>query len=278
MVLQVMSRPMRLGSLLALTLALAGCDRDPPPAPAKASPASELDAGQVPDGGAVTTRLFDPGKEPRAPVSFAFQEGLVERWLLELTSVLSRGDKTLGEERVKVRLSVRHAERHAVEIIVLDAATTAPDVKNVDTAAGMVLTQRFHPLGATDIPQVMTPKHASARAADYIHGAIMQLASGLLPVAPVEPVGEGARWGHEDLRFELIARRGDELTVERRSERKGIHKLATGDVVNLSETQTYRIETRPGSIARRIEAVLVSDQPDGSVITTRLRFEPEAKP
>jgi hypothetical protein len=256
MVLQVMSRPMRLGSLLALTLALAGCDRDPPPAPAKASPASELDAGQVPDGGAVTTRLFDPGKEPRAPVSFAFQEGLVERWLLELTSVLSRGDKTLGEERVKVRLSVRHA----------------------DTAAGMVLTQRFHPLGATDIPQVMTPKHASARAADYIHGAIMQLASGLLPVAPVEPVGEGARWGHEDLRFELIARRGDELTVERRSERKGIHKLATGDVVNLSETQTYRIETRPGSIARRIEAVLVSDQPDGSVITTRLRFEPEAKP
>ena len=102
--------------------------------------------------------------------------------------------------------------------------------------------------------------------------------AGLLPVVPAEPVGEGARWAHEDLRFELLSRSGDDLTVERRSERKGMSKLATGEIVNLSETQTYRIVTRPGYIARRIEAVLVADQPNGTVITTRLRFEPEAQP
>lgn len=263
---------MRIGPLL-LTLALAGCDRASTSGP---HGGGGLDAGQAPDAGASKTRLFDAGKEPRAPVSFAFDEGRVERFQLELTSSLSRGDKTLGEERVKVQLSVKYIERHVVEMLVLDATTTAPDVTHAATAAGMLLTQRFHPLGGTDIPHVMTPKGAHARSADYIHGALMQLASGLLPVAPVEPVGEGARWGHDDLRFELIARRSDELTVERRSERKGINKLATGEIVNVSESQTYRIETRPGGIARRIEAVLVNDQPDGSVITTRLRFEPEA--
>jgi hypothetical protein len=266
---------MRPGLLLALTLALAGCDRDPAPASGPDGGAGP-DAGQSPDAGALKTRLFEPGKEPRAPISFAFEEGRVERFLLELTSVLSRGDKALGEERVAIRLSIRYAERHAVEVIVLDATTTAPDVKHTATTAGMLLTQRFHPLGATELPQVMTPKQAHARSADYVHGALMQLAAGLLPVAPIEPVGEGARWAHEDLRFELISRRGDELVVERRSERKGVHKLATGEVVNMSETQTYRIETRPGGVARKIEATLVSDQRDGSVITTRLRFEPEA--
>jgi hypothetical protein len=272
---------MRPGLLLALTLALAlaACDSASPPASAGPGKASGLDAGPSPDAGVLKTRLFEPGKEPRAPLSFIFREGGVERAQLELTSVLSRDDKTLGEERVKVRLSVRYAERHAVEIIVLDASTTAPEVQHVDTTAGMLLTQRFHPLGATEaLPKVMTPKQASARAADYIHGALMQLASGLLPVVPVEPVGEGARWAHDDLRFELLARRGDDLAVERRSERKGMNKLVTGELVSLSETQTYRIETRTGYIARRIEAVLVADQPNGTVITTRLRFEPEAQP
>jgi hypothetical protein len=264
---------MRLGLLLALTLALAACDRTPEPSSGPSGGAG-LDAGKGPDAGlAVKTRLFDAGKEPRAPISFVFSEGAVERGQLELTSVLSRGDKTLGEERVTVKLSIRYPERHVVELFVLDATTTAPDVKHTDTTAGMLLTQRFHPLGATDVPQVMTPKQAHARSADYIHGALMQLAAGLLPVVPVEPVGEGARWAHEDLRFELITRRGADLTVERRSERKGINKLASGEIVNLSESQTYRIEMLPGGIARRVEAVLVSDQRDGTVITTRLRFE-----
>jgi hypothetical protein len=265
---------MRLGLLLALTLALAACDRTPEPSSGPSGGAG-LDAGKGPDAGVVVvkTRLFDAGKEPRAPISFVFSEGAVERGQLELTSVLSRGDKTLGEERVTVKLSIRYPERHVVELFVLDATTTAPDVKHTDTTAGMLLTQRFHPLGATDVPQVMTPKQAHARSADYIHGALMQLAAGLLPVVPVEPVGEGARWAHEDLRFELITRRGADLTVERRSERKGINKLASGEIVNLSESQTYRIEMLPGGIARRVEAVLVSDQRDGTVITTRLRFE-----
>ncbi|MCK6589810.1 MAG: hypothetical protein HUU21_17490 [Polyangiaceae bacterium] len=262
---------MRLGPLLFLALALAACDRAAAP---DSGSGGGLDAGQTPDAGATKTRLFDAGKEPRAPISFAFDVGRVERFGLELTSVLSQGEKTLSDERVTVKLSVKYIEPHVVEMLVLDATTTAPDVKGA-TTAGMLLTQRFHPLGATDIPHVLTPKLAHARSADYIHGALMQLASGLLPVAPAEPVGEGARWGHEDLRFELLSRRGDELVVERRSERKGIHKLAGGEIVNLSDTQTYRIEMRPGGIARRIEAVLVNDQPNGTVITTRLRFEPE---
>lgn len=274
---------MRLGSLLLISLALAGCDRSPPPAPASASSAGSAsaaasgpDAGPPADAGAQKTRLFEPGKEPRAPITFAFDEARTEKRLLELTSVLSQGPKTLGEERVEVQLSVRYPARDRAEVIVLGATTTAPDIKRTETTAGMLLSQRFHSSGATDLPEVVTPKVANARAADYIHGAVMQLASGLLPVAPAEPVGVGARWGHDDLRFELLERKGEEVTVERRSERKGVHKLATGETVYLSETQTYRIEAAPGGIARRIEAVLVADQPNGTVITTRLRFEPAA--
>jgi len=262
---------------LALALLVTSCDRAPEARPSGAASASvsaiAISASAATNGGTVMTRVLEAGREPRAQTTFAFVPGRAEKAVLELQSKMTRGDSTLGEERVTVRLDVRYSAKDKLEMTVTFAETTARDIQQISSTIGARLTQSFYPTGEMELPAFTPPAGADAHAAEYVKGALVQVASNLLPLVPKEPVGEGARWEHDALRYELLGRRGDLLTVERRSGRHGPTHLATGETVYVSEEQTYRIEAKPDGIARHVEALLVADQPTGAKLITRLNFD-----
>jgi hypothetical protein len=264
---------------LVFALVLASC-KDPSEArpsdtQASASAASTSDAGRDagPSGGEQTRRVFDPGREPRVRDAFVFVPGRTGEHSLTLVSRLDRGASHLGEERLTLRLGVRYPTADTVELTLLHAETTSPNMRRIESTRGARSVQKFYPSGETELPEITLPPAVDARAGEYIQGALVQIASNLLPTLPHEPIGEGARWGGDDLRFELIARRGPLLVVERRSGKNGPTELATGETVFVKEEQTYRIDAPLDGIARRVEAVLVADQPGGTVMTTRLYFD-----
>lgn len=255
--------------LLALLL-LAACDRAPASAPAADTDAGAADASAADAGAGL--RLFDPGREPRARLTFAFVPGREESAELTLDSRLARGDAPLGEERLSLRLGVRYPAADRLELTVLNAETTA-QISGLASTIGSRMTEQFYPSGHAELPELSFPPGADPRATDYVGGALTQIASNLLAPLPPEPIGEGARWAQQDLRFEVTGRRGATLVVERRSETRGPRQLATGETVFSSEAQTHRLELVADGIARRVEAELVADQPMGTIMTTRMRFE-----
>ena len=259
---------------MVLMLLLASCERpgDPRPRDQAARPDASATAG------APLVRVFDAGREPRALTRFAFVPGRAETALLELESRLTRGSVALGEERVRLRLGVRYPAQDVVELTLLGGETTAPDIPRLTSTIGARFLQKVTSSGHSEPPEVTFPPGSDARAVEYVHGAVVQVASNLAPALPPEPIGEGARWAHNDLRFELVAWPGERLTVERRSEMRGSQRLATGEMVRVNEEQSYRIEAAPDGIARRVEAQLVAEQPGGATMATRLRFEVEGAP
>jgi hypothetical protein len=258
---------------LALALALlAACGR----APASTSTSDAgLDASRAAASASAAgagLRVFDPGRAPRARLTFAFVPGREESAELTLDSRIARGDAQLGEERVTLRLGVRYPAADRVELTVVSAETTAATPR-LTPALGARMTQQFHPSGEAELPELSFPEGADPQATEYVRGALVQIASNLLAPLPPEPIGEGARWAHQDLRFEVTGRRGAALVVERRSEMRGPRQLAGGETAFVSEAQTHRLELVADGIARRVEAELVADQPMGTVMTTRMGFE-----
>lgn len=237
-------------------------------APSDAAPRSAGDSGE--DLGMV---VLDQGREPRAAAAFVFVPGRTAEYSLTLESRLDRGSTKLGEERLALRLGVRYVAEDKVELTLLHAETTSPDMQRIESTFGARVLQKFHPSGVTEMPEFSIPPAADARAGEYVKGALVQIGSNLLPVVPSEPIGEGARWNRNHLRFELLARRGPLLVIERRSGSNGPTQLDTGETVHVSEEQTYRIETPTDGIARHVEALLVADQPGGAVMTTRLQLD-----
>lgn len=217
--------------------------------------------------------VLDQGREPRVAAAFVFVPGRTGEHSLTLESRLDRGSTKLGEERLSLRLGVRYVTEDKVELTLLHAETTSPDIKRIESTVGARLLQKFYPSGVTEMPEITIPPAADARAGEYIKGALVQIGSNLLPVVPSEPIGEGSRWNQNDLRFEMLARRGSLVVIERRSGRNGPTQLDTGETIYVSEEQTYRIEAPPDGIARHVEALLVADQPGGTVMTTRLQLD-----
>ena len=155
----------------------------------------------------------------------------------------------------------------------LHAETTAPDIQRIESTLGTRVVQKFYPSGVTEMPEITVPPAAHDRAGQYVQGAPVQIASNLLPVVPSEPIGEGSRWERQGLRFEMLARRGSLAVIERRSEHPGPTVLGTGETVFVSEEQTYRLEAPSDAIARHVDALLIADQPGGTVRTTRLQLD-----
>ncbi len=264
-------RAVRLLAIVA-ALALTACEssRDPQRA---------ADAGAAAAGaGAARIRLFDAGREPRAAARFAFVPGRREQAVLEIDSRLTRGSETLQDEHASIRLDVRYPSADRVELTVRRAETTAADIPRIESAVGLRFAQRFHGTGETDLPEITFPDAAEPRSADYVRGAVVQVASNLLPVMPAEPVGGGARWARDELRFTLVAPPGELFSVERRSGIHGPTRLDTGETVIVNEEQVYRMDAPAKGIARHVEAELVAGQPGGATRTTRLRFDVSAAP
>jgi hypothetical protein len=248
---------------------------DASPSDAAPSDAAPSNAGRPAGDSSADLRLvvLEQGREPRVAAAFVFVPGRTGEHSLTLESRLDRGSSKLGEERVALRLGVRYLTEDQVELTLLHAETTAPDIERIESTVGARLVQKFYPSGVTEMPEITTPPAADARAGQYIKGALVQIASNLLPVVPSEPIGEGSRWSRDDLRFEMLARPGSLFVIERRSGHHGPTRLDTGETVYVSEEQTYRIEAPPDGIARHVEALLVADQPGGTVRTTRLQLD-----
>jgi hypothetical protein len=181
------------------------------------------------------------------------------------------------DEHVEVRLAVHYPQKDAVLVTVLGATTTAPDIQRIESVAGTRITQKFYPHGETDLPEFSYPKAVDAMAADYVRGGLAQAASLFLPPLPHEPIGEGARWSFNGMPYSFTERKGARLVIEKRVEMRGPVNIE-GHIVETNEEQLYRCEAVSDGIARRIEALLVSENPPGSKRTTRLLFEVDDKP
>lgn len=235
-----------------------------------------MDAGKPANSAAETTngvRVIDPGSEPRVQApAFVFQKDRTESARLVLDSRLERQGIVVHDEHVEVVLDVRYTSSDKVELVVRKASTTATDIQRIDTTAGTKFVQKIYPTGELEPPEPSYPAQADSVAADYVRGAVVQVASNFLPVMPKEPVGAGARWTLRHLRYSLVERRNDKIIVERRAEMQENRPTPTG-MAMAHEVQFYRIEAIPDGIARRVEAELVSEHPPGSKRTTRMALD-----
>jgi hypothetical protein len=252
-----------------------GCDK---PAPASAGgPSSIAPASAAPAPATTGLRLLEPGREPRVHPTFAFVPGRAETARLVLHSRVERGGAVALEEHVDLSLDVRYPAADAVALTVRRATTTAPDIRRIETTAGTRFTQKIHPSGEVEVPEVAYPPGADPTAADYVRGAVIQVASNVLPLFPPEPVGPGARWVLRNLTFSLRERRGDVLVLERRGGVHGPTRMEDNAVVMVSEEQVYRLDAVTDGLARRVEAELVAENPPGTVRRTQLVFEIETE-
>jgi hypothetical protein len=254
-----------------LLLALPACRRDPPPPPAPQQPDAAASAGP----GATTAEVLDEGREPRAPVTFAFIPGRREGRVLEIETRMEMGELTRVNERVELRFEVRYTAADAVELTLRRAETTAADVPGIATTAGAIFRQRFGKEGTADPPEIVFPPGANGTAKQYVEGAVTQVAASFLPAFPPGPLGEGARWRWgkgEGPTYRLVSRGDGKVVVEETLEIHGPRRRDRGKTVEVNEEQRTRIEAPLDGIARSIEATLVADRAKGTKQTTHLRF------
>ena len=263
---------MRAAALILLLLGPAACRRDPPPPPAE--PAADASASPPADASGV--RILSEGREPRARLSFAFVPGRTEARVLAIDSHMELNDKPRVDEHVEIRFDVRYLSADTVEMTVTHAETTAPDIPRIESTRGAVFRQRFGKDGTTDPPVVTFPPSAQGTAKQYVEGAVKQLGAALLPACPPAPVGEGARWrwgSGEGPVYELLARRGDLVTVQEIIEIHGSRPGDRGKTIEVSEDQSVRVEVPQGGIARHVDSTLVAVRKKGTSLTTHLRFD-----
>ncbi|MFO0762075.1 MAG: hypothetical protein U0359_36890 [Byssovorax sp.] len=257
-----------------LVLFVLGCDK--PGAPATVAPSATASAQAAPDSTGL--HLLDPGEAPREHPTFAFVPGRTEAARLGLHSRVERGGAPAGEEHVDLVFDLRYSAADTVVMTVRRAATTAPDIPRIGTTIGMIFTQKIHPSGEVEVPEVTYPPAVDPTAGSYIRGAVMQVAPNVVPLFPPEAVGPGARWALPNLMFSLRERRGEVFVVERRGGIHGPTKMEDGTVVMASEEQIYRMDAIANGVARRMEADLVAEGPPGTVRRTQMVLEIERGP
>jgi hypothetical protein len=263
---------LRLVAPILLLLALAACRRDPPPPAAQPQP----DAGGPAEAGTAAAAVLDEGREPRAPVTFAFVPGRREARVLEIDSRFEMGERSRLNEHVDLRFEVRYTAADAVELTLRHAETTAPDIPGIGTTLGAVFRQRFRKDGTADPPEAVFPPGANGTAKQYVEGAVTQVAASLLPAFPPRPLGEGARWRWgkgEGPTYQLVSRREGRVVVEEIVEIHGPRRVETGKTIQVNEDQRTRMEVPLDGIARNVEATLVIDPAKGTKRTTHLRFD-----
>jgi hypothetical protein len=265
-------------------LCLSACRRDPPPPSAQRATTSSADAPASsisPVSPASSVDVLSQGREPRAPVAFAFVPGRREARVLEIDTRLELGDRRRLDEHVELRFDLLYATADTIELTLRHARTTAPDIRGIESTVGAVFTQTFDKDFTTAPPKITFPPGADGTARQYVEGAVTQIAASFLPPFPAAPIGEGARWRWgkgEGPVCELVSRRDGRLVVEETTAIHGPRRVDTGKVVQVNEDQTMRIDAAPDGIARRIEATIVVDRERGTKRTTHLRFEAIDRP
>jgi hypothetical protein len=270
--------------LVLLLLALPACRRDPPPpappAPALADAGTAAEASPTAAASAevddADVHVLEEGREPRAVVRFAFVPGRREARVLEIDSHVELHDKPRVHEHVTLRFDLRYAAADAIELTLRRAETTAADIPLIGTTVGATFKQKIGADGATDKPEATFPAGADGTAKEYVQGAVVQIATTLVPRVPSTPIGEGARWrwGRRDAPvYRLESMRDGRIAVEVTSAIHGKRRLENRKTVPVNEDQTTHLEASLDGIARHVSSTLVADRSSGPKLTTEVHFD-----
>jgi len=271
--------PRTLSWCVVLPLLLVACHRDGPAGKPGDAPAKKPDAGALAsaDAGPATAQLLEEGAEPRAVLTYAFDPGRQEARVLTIDSLIE--GKTTLEDQVELRFKVRYPAADTVELVLRSAHTTEGEIKDIESTQGTRVVQRIRKDGTTDAPEVVSPKGADGTAAEYVKGAILQIAGTLVVPLPEKPIGVGARWrfGDDSPTLRLVSREKGALVFERTLEIHGMRNVERGKAVKVDEEQSTRVEATLDGIVKHVESKLVTGKVIGKMVgakrTTHLRFD-----
>jgi len=222
-------------------------------------------------------RLIFAGAEPRVQPRLAFVAQRQERATLSIHSRFEPAGGEATDELLELDLAIHYPDATHAELRVVRAATTAADIPGIESTVGVTMPTTIHAMGLVDAPQVHAPAAASPRAVEYVRGALVQAAPVLVPTLPEQSIGDGARWGADDLHHTLIAHTDEAVVVERRGSISYQASLPDGRRVDVLEEQRYRIEAPLDGLARHMEATLEVRGSDGTCRSTRLYFDVERR-
>ncbi len=257
---------------IALALLLASCHCDAKPTAPNAT--GEPDAAPAPpaDAGPVSVQILEEGAEPRAVLSYAFVPHRKEYRVLQIESLIE--SKATVDDQIELRFAVSYPAPDTVALRLYFARATAADVHDVASTVGTRAVQKIGKDGTADPPEVVTPPGADGSAAEYVKGAIVQIAATLVPLLPATPIGVGARWrwGADGPVYRLVSRSEGDLVVERTHEVHGKHRLDRGKLYDVDEEQWAHVDATLSGIAQQIESKVVTRKGKGALRTTHMRF------
>ncbi len=166
-----------------------------------------------------------------------------------------------------------------MQLVLRRAHTTEGEIEGIESTQGTRVVQKIRKDGTADPPEVVSPKGADGTAAEYVKGAILQIAGTLVVPLPEKPIGVGARWrfGDDTPTLRLVSRENGALVLERTLEIHGMRSVERGKAVKVDEEQSTRVEATLDGIVKHVESKLVTGKVIGKMVgakrTTHLRFD-----